>query len=119
MFQRIKRNFKKTQNKALLMLFSVLSSPAFADLPTVEDPSRDQGSGIFETMKNYAYDAGIFVGLLIATLGFLGVAWHGIAVFSEVQNGKKKWSDFGAVVAVGVILVVVVIWLLSKAADIL
>ena len=52
MFQRIKRNFKKTQNKALLMLFSVLSSPAFADLPTVEDPSRGQGSGIFETMKN-------------------------------------------------------------------
>ena len=47
------------------------------------------------------------------------MAWHGIAVFSEVQNGKKKWSDFGAVVAVGVILVVVVIWLLSKAADIL
>ena len=33
--------------------------------------------------------------------------------------GVKKWSDFGAVVAVGVILVVVVIWLLSKAADIL
>jgi len=51
---------------------------AFAELPTMEAPSRGEGSGLIETIKNYAYDGGILLGLLIALLAFLGVAWHSL-----------------------------------------
>jgi len=99
-------------------LFSALS-PALAALPKMEDPSRGQGKGIFETMKNYLYDGAIFGGLLISTVSFMVVAWYAVSVFTEVQKGKKTWADFGMVVMVGVLLVVACIWLLTKAAEIL
>lgn len=107
------------KTKVIAVFLLLWTSTSWAALPTVEDPSRGQGKGIFETAKNYAFDASVFVGLAIAAVGFLGVAWHCIQVFSEVQQGKKKWADFGGVFAVGVILLVVVIWLLTKAAEIL
>jgi integrating conjugative element membrane protein (TIGR03745 family) len=92
---------------------------ATGQLPTAEDPSRGTGSGIRETAQNHLYDAGVLIGLVIATLAFLAVAWHGVQVFSEVQHGKKKWADFGAVLIVGIVLIVLAIWLLTKAAAIL
>lgn len=100
--------------------FVALTGAALAQgLPTMEDPSRGAGSGIRETAQNHLYDGGILIGLVIATMGFLAVAWHGVQVFTEVQNGRKKWSDFGAVMIVGVVLVILVIWFLTKAAEIL
>jgi len=108
------------KTRAYLLLFSLLSSPALAaGLPKMEDPSRGQGKGIFETMKNYLYDGAIFGGLLISTVSFMVVAWYAVSVFTEVQRGKKTWADFGMVVMVGVLLVVACIWLLTKAAEIL
>ncbi len=105
------------------LFFSLLliSAKANAALPTVEDPTRGQGSGIFETMQNYAYDAAVFAGLLIAVAGFCTVSYYAIQVFAEVQKpgGKKTWGDFGLLIAIGIILLVAVIWLLTKAAEIL
>ncbi len=56
---------------------------------------------------------------MIATLAFLGVAWHSLTVYADVQNQRKTWKDLGAVVGVGALLVVVILWFLTKAATIL
>jgi integrating conjugative element membrane protein (TIGR03745 family) len=72
---------------------------------------------LIETIKNYAYDGGILLGLLIALLAFLGVAWHSLTVYADVQNQRKTWKDLGAVVGIGALLVVIIIWFLTKASD--
>ncbi|MDN8600303.1 TIGR03745 family integrating conjugative element membrane protein [Citrobacter sp. S2-9] len=95
------------------------SVTARADLPDMEDPSRGKGDGIMDTLKNYGYDIVILMSLAICAVGFLVVANSCIATYSEIQNGRKQWKDLGAMAGVGAILLVITIWLLTQADEVL
>jgi integrating conjugative element membrane protein (TIGR03745 family) len=56
---------------------------------------------------------------LISTASFCGVAYHAYGSFAEVQTGKKTWGQFGLTCTVGAVLLVLSIWLLTKATGIL
>lgn len=92
---------------------------ARADLPDMEAPSRGKGDGIMETLQNYGYDIVILMSLAICAVGFLVVANSCIGTYAEIQNGRKQWKDLGAMAGVGAILLVITIWLLTEAGDIL
>lgn len=92
---------------------------AAARLPTMEDPSRGQGSGIIETLQNYAFDIVMLVALLVVASMFVGVCYHAYTRYSEIHSGRATWGQFGLSVAVGAILLVVGIWLLTTATGIL
>lgn len=112
---------RNTSIKAVFAAAIALSSasPAFAVLPQSDAPSRGAGKGFIETFQNYGYDIGIFLGLLLATCAFLVVGHHSIGSYAQVQAGRKTWGDFGATVAVGALILVLVIWLCTQASEIL
>lgn len=90
-----------------------------ADLPAVEAPtSGGGGGGLMTTIKGYFQDGIILIGLIIAAVCFLKVAEAGITTFSEVRDGRATWGKFGGIMIVGVVLLVLVIWLLGKSAEI-
>jgi integrating conjugative element membrane protein (TIGR03745 family) len=104
---------------ALLWVWALASSLVHAALPEMEAPSRGEGTNIIQTMQNYGYDAAALIGLLISTASFCGVAYHAYGSFAEVQTGKKTWGQFGLTCTVGAVLLVLSIWLLTKATGIL
>ncbi|CAB3647846.1 TIGR03745 family integrating conjugative element membrane protein [Achromobacter pestifer] len=88
-------------------------------LPTLEDPSRGTGSGIMETLRNYGYDIVMLIALLVVASMFVGVCYHAYGTYAEIHTGRKTWGQFGLTVAVGAVLLVVGIWLLTEATGIL
>jgi integrating conjugative element membrane protein (TIGR03745 family) len=96
-----------------------LSSKVLAALPTLEDPTRGEGNGILQTIQNYGYDIVMLVALLVIASMFIGVCYHAYTTYSEIHTGRKTWGQFGMTVAVGALLLVVGIWLLTKATGIL
>lgn len=117
MISYVNTQFKKFS--AFIGSFILSTSVAFADLPTMQAPSRGEGSGIMDTIKNHAYDAVILGGLLLGAFAFMKVAGSLISEFGEVQAGRKKWGDLGMLALVGAILLVVMIWLITEASKIL
>jgi integrating conjugative element membrane protein (TIGR03745 family) len=103
-----------------LVTLSALSvGNAMADLRAVEAPtSGGGGGGLMTTIKGYFQDGIILIGLIIAAVCFLKVAEAGITTFSEVRDGRATWGKFGGIMIVGVVLLVLVIWLLGKSAEI-
>ena len=98
------------------LLAAMLPLPVFAQLPTMEDPSRGAGSGIMETLQNYGYDIVMLIALLVVASMFVGVCY---TRYAEIHTGRATWGQFGLTVAVGAILLVVGIWLLTEATGIL
>ncbi|HRY88405.1 MAG TPA: TIGR03745 family integrating conjugative element membrane protein [Rubrivivax sp.] len=106
---------------ATLLALSVAAMPlsSWAALPTLEDPSRGTGSGIMQTLQNYSYDIVLLIALLVVASMFVGVCYHAYTRYAEIHTGRATWGQFGLTVAVGAILLVVGIWLLTKATGVL
>lgn len=105
---------------AVSVLLGWLScQPVLADLPTVEPPTSNGGSGLMGQIKGYLQDGVTLFGLVLAAVAFVKVAEAALATFSEVRDGKSTWGKFGAIIVVGVVLLVAVIWLLGKSAAII
>ncbi|MGU1062172.1 TIGR03745 family integrating conjugative element membrane protein [Pseudomonas aeruginosa] len=100
-------------------MLTVLAPLAHADLPTLENPTRGAGSGIMQTLQNYGYDIVMLIALLVVASMFIGVCYHAYTRYAEIHIGRSTWGQFGLTVAVGAILLVVGIWLLTEAIGVL
>ena len=108
--------------RSLIHSFSLLllgSSMAWADLPTVEGPKSSTDKTFYGQISGYLNDGIVLGGLILSAVAMLAVGNAIIATFAEVRDGKATWAKFGMLCVVGVILIVVVIWLASKAATVL
>ncbi|AIC21868.1 conjugal transfer protein [Pseudomonas chlororaphis] len=108
-----------------LMKFSFITAAmslphiAMAALPQAQAPTRGEGTNMTQTMQNYAYDGFMLLGLIVLGVMFLGVAYHAFGVYHEIHDGKKKWRDLGSTAAVGVGILGIGIYLVTKATGIL
>lgn len=106
--------------RAGLLLSGLMSAgQALADLPVVEQPTTGGGGGTYNTMMGYAKMGGLALGLIICVGAFLAVAHAVITSFHDIRKGKGSWTEFLTYAVVGIILILVVIYLATKASDIL
>ena len=103
----------------IAMGVSALPSLSMAGLPAAQPPSRGEGVNMIQTIQNYDYDGFLLLGLIICAVIFCGVAWHAFGTYHEIQLGKKKWMDLGATAAVGIAILGVTIYLVTKGTSIL
>ena len=109
------------RSKTQLVLASAVLVPAIsqAALPQAQAPSRGEGSTWLETLKNYGFDLISLFTLALCALCLIVVAAHGITVYHEIHLGKKTWKDLGVTVTIGVVLIGLVIFIVTKATGIM
>ena len=91
-----------------------------AALPTPVAPSTAPAAGNWiELIKGYIKDGGLVLGLAIAVLGFLWVAYVGFAKFNEARQGKAEWAEVGVLGIVGAIVLIFASYLLTEAAGVI
>jgi integrating conjugative element membrane protein (TIGR03745 family) len=113
------RFLRRTGGMFAVMAIAAAPLASWAALPPMEDPSRGTGSGIMQTLQNYGYDIVLLIALLVVASMFVGVCYHAYTRYSEIHTGRATWGQFGLTVGVGAILLVVGIWLLTKATGVL
>ena len=95
-------------------------SYARADLPTPVEPSTGPADGDWiGLIEGYIKDGGIVLGLAIAVLGFLWIAYLAFAKFNEARQGKAEWAEVGVLGIVGAIVLIFASYLLTEAAGII
>lgn len=64
-----------------------------ADLPTAVAPSTAPADGDWIALiSGYIKDGALVLGLAVAAVGFLWVAYVGFAKFNEARQGKAEWA---------------------------
>ena len=97
------------------------AGPARAGLPDVADPSTGAvDSGDFIGMlQAYGLDIVVLGGLGLSAIALLVVAKNVITKYSMVADGRATWGEVGMHGAVGVVLLVIVIFLATQSATVL
>ena len=106
---------------ALLGLIAVaVDQTAWAALPTPVAPSTAPAAGDWlGLIQGYIRDGGIVLGLAIAILGFLWVAYLAFAKFNEARQGKAEWAEVGVLGIVGAVVLIFASYLLTQAAGVI
>ena len=97
------------------------AASAKAGLPDVADPSTgavDDGDFI-GMLQAYGLDIVVLGGLGLSAIALLVVAKNVIAKYSMVADGRATWGEVGMHGAVGVVLLVIVIFLATQSATVL
>ena len=94
---------------------------ARAGLPDVADPSTGAvADGDFIGMlQAYGLDIVVLGGLGLSAIALLVVAKNVISKYSMVADGRATWGEVGMHGAVGVVLLVIVIFLATQSATVL
>ena len=103
-------NFPSTSRRPAVALLA--SGAAFTPLISL-------AAGLPQTLQNYGYNFVLLIALLVVASMFVGVCYHAYTRYAEIHTGRATWGQFGLTVAVGAILLVVGIWLLTKATGVL
>ena len=91
----------------------------WAALPTPVAPSTAPAAGDWSALiSGYIKDGGLVLGLAIAVLGFLWIAYLGFAKFNEARQGKAEWAEVGVLGIVGAIVLIFASYLLTEAAGV-
>ena len=113
------KTIKKATPAIGLMAMAVCQS-VWAALPTPVAPSTAPASGDWiGLIKGYIKDGGLVLGLGIAVLGFLWIAYLGFSKFNEARQGKAEWAEVGVLGIVGAIVLVFASYPLTEAAGVI
>lgn len=113
------KTFKRIAAVAGLLALSAGQS-VWAALPTPVAPSTAPAAGDWVALiKGYIKDGGLVLGLAIAVLGFLWIAYLGFAKFNEARQGKAEWAEVGVLGIVGAIVMIFASYLLTEAAGVI
>ncbi|UYZ83082.1 TIGR03745 family integrating conjugative element membrane protein [Entomomonas sp. E2T0] len=108
------KRFKQMKKEHLALIMCALAyGNAHAKLPAVQNPN-DSG-GLLDQIFEWIKAGSNIIGIGICVIAFIAVAWYGVAVYSDVQKGKKTWAELGMCILVGAVLIVIAIWLLNQA----
>ncbi len=115
----IMKTVKKVAAVIGLLAMSATHS-VWAALPTPVAPSNAPAAGDWIALiQGYIKDGGLVLGLAIAVLGFLWIAYLGFAKFNEARQGKAEWAEVGVLGIVGAIVLIFASYLLTEAAGVI
>ena len=115
----MKKSAKRVATAVGLLAMSITQS-VWAALPTPIAPSPAPAAGDWIALiSGYIKDGGLVLGLAIAVLGFLWIAYLGFAKFNEARQGKAEWAEVGVLGIVGAIVLIFASYLLTEAAGVI
>jgi len=107
----------KTSLVAMAVFFPL---SLWAALPTPVAPSTSPAAGDWiGLIRGYIKDGGLVLGLALAVMGFLWVAYLGFAKFNEARQGKAEWAEVGVLGIVGAVVLIFASYLLTEAAGVI
>ncbi len=113
------KTIKRISTAAGLLAMSATQS-VWAALPTPVAPSTGPAAGDWiGLIQGYIKDGGLVLGLAIAVIGFLWIAYLGFAKFNEARQGKAEWAEVGVLGIVGAIVLIFASFLLTEAAGVI